>query len=155
MSIVLRGALRDHPLLGASSASILSRASAQILRFYYELALVGSLNPCWIQLRRILTCIHIVILTCVDGHTHAAEADELLGIGVDLVARHEVCWEPAFELRRDVEAARTALIGTLRTATEEQTPIPQFDDNWMSWIDMEVDWRAWGVTLEEDPGNEL
>lgn len=101
----------NHPTLGSSSTPILSRSASHILRIYRQLAGEGLLNPCWVQLQRILTCIHLIILTYSAGHTHESEAKELIDVGVEFVRKHEACWEPAKGLTRDLEKARLHLFG--------------------------------------------
>lgn len=98
-------------------------------------------------MRRILTCIHIVILTHLEGSVHSSEVDELLTIGIELVQQHERCWEPARRLGLDLQNARAAMTGVVLDAQPDlTTTIEQsfafLDTDWMSWLDAETDWGA-------------
>ncbi|ORY31063.1 hypothetical protein BCR39DRAFT_104452 [Naematelia encephala] len=113
LNIIHRAPLVNHPLLAASSWSIIARAASHILRVYYDLAITDSLYPCWVQLRRIVICTQLAVLTCDHGHLHQVEAGELLSIGIELVRRHEIVWETARSTRIGLESARDRLLSSV------------------------------------------
>ncbi|KZO89516.1 hypothetical protein CALVIDRAFT_543496, partial [Calocera viscosa TUFC12733] len=113
LSIMLRAPLIQHPILAASSLSIFARAASQILRVYWDLFLSGNLEPCWIQLQRIVTCAHLAIITCNEGHLHPTEARELLTIAVQMVRAHEPVSDKAVKLSEDLKGAMDALLLSL------------------------------------------
>ena len=117
---MLRAPLLYHETLGSSSLSIVARSSSTILRVYWDLSLIGMLEPCWVQMRRITTCIQGVILTCAEGHLHPCEARDLLSIGIDLVRKHEPVSDTAVQMAMSFELARNKLLAGLS--------IPQVSD---------------------------
>ena len=110
LSIMLRAPLLYHEKLGSSSLSIVARSSAVILRVYWDLSLIRMLQPCWIQLRRIVTCIQLVIITSAEGHLHPSEAKDLLSIGIDLVRKHDSVSDTAGQMAMSFQAARDKLL---------------------------------------------
>jgi hypothetical protein len=107
---MLRAPLLHHPILGSSSLSVLARAASQILRIYWDLSRIGMLEPCWIQLQRILCCMQLAILTCSEGFLHPSEVKDLLSIGIDLVRKHEPVSEFALQMASWLEAAQDKLL---------------------------------------------
>ncbi|ORX37997.1 hypothetical protein BD324DRAFT_413359 [Kockovaella imperatae] len=110
LSIMLRSPLLYHETLGSSSLSIVARSASTVLRVYWDLTLIGKLEPCWPQLRRITTCIQLVILTCAEGHLHPTEARDLLSIGIDLVRKHEPVSDTAVQMAASFQNAKNKLL---------------------------------------------
>jgi hypothetical protein len=72
---------------------------------------------------------------------HDSEADDLMAMGIDLIERHEPCWQPAVRLKADMHIARAAISGVVEPTGLGDNMVA-FDPDWMSWIDVEMDWRG-------------
>lgn len=117
---MLRVATIRHPLLASSSLSVLSRSASCILRVYWDLAQSNNLEPCWIQLQRIVSCAQLVLFTCDEGHMHPTEAKDLLDMAIEIIRQHSTVCSASGDLAKGFEAAKTTLLASLGMISTEQ-----------------------------------
>ena len=168
---MLRAPLLRHPLLAASSMTILARCASQIIRIYHDLFILGRLDPNWIQLQRIITCGHVIVITCSEGHIQPAEAMDLLSFGIEMVRAHDSVSSFAIGLSEGIRSARDALLSNMRgiqenrlatsqavaaledplhaPAANHSTTWTQSETDWLPfWTDLAASCRASGQTLD-------
>lgn len=77
---------------------MLGRALSQILWTYQALSDSQQLGPAWGQIRKIVTCGHLLILCYEQGELHRAEVEPLFGILLNLLDKHRATWPAANHL---------------------------------------------------------
>jgi len=110
LRVLLRAPCLSHPVLAASSSSVLASAASQILYTYRMLSARNRLNPSHSQIRRIVTTGHIVLLCRDANEIHQQQATELLGIVNHLLLCHVDSWPEATRLI-DAFRAAAAILG--------------------------------------------
>lgn len=88
---------RLHLSPGRASQAImcLLRSSSNILDLYSELSDIGTLNPSWPQMKRIVICGQVLVLCCSRGEAHAKESAPLFERLLDLLDKHRSVWPSA------------------------------------------------------------
>ena len=95
---MLRASFLKHPSFAANSLATMARAAGHILWIYHRLASVARYQPSWPQLRRIVTCGQILILSWTLGDAQHAETKTLYEMFQRLLRIHMDRWPISREL---------------------------------------------------------
>lgn len=87
-----------HAHYSAQAFGAIVRAVTQIMYTYNDLIAAKQLNTSWPQVKRLVTCGHLLILSYEAGEIHRREAQSLFQMLVDLLDKHKETWPVCTDL---------------------------------------------------------
>lgn len=87
-----------HAQYSTQAFGAIVRAVTQIMYAYNDLIAAKQLNPSWPQVKRLVACGHLLILSYEAGEIHRREAQSLFQMLVDLLDKHKETWPVCADL---------------------------------------------------------